>query len=1109
VSKLPLVSLRVGGQDEMALAVPPDRLAVFTFGAADGAVELRYRFGFTDDARPELQRRAPFACVLYRTERRWHFRSALARYYELFPEPFAPFAREQGGWFFAAPTGDLANPQHFHYHEGGPASWKEDDERGLGTYPYQESSSYTVSLAGDVLPKSYEEAIERFDGLAAQVAPAGWAPQQSLALDEAVKHSGARSLLADSGESGAWTGGRQVIAFDKPWTKPIIVRGFSRAENVGGAPDHDYSIYVDVCYAGGGYLFGQCATFATGTHDWQQGERLIEPTEPVAELRVYCLLRNHSGKAWFDDLHIGPADDPAVSWVLNPGFEEDEKRRDLQFVRDNVCYDEQGRYVVFITDNLSADVGPSRPMNLLRFTLNVDPDLPDSQERPAVAARQFEYYDRVFRDSPSVDGCYIDSVSAWCSRVLNTRRDQWRANDVPFTYYPGSFKVAAHGIYAMQDFLGTLQKRYHPLGKAVFTNIHVSLEAFPLYLVSDVPGIESSQFRDQDSLFFYRACSYHKPLLLLNFMNLHGLDRRDVAEEYHLNAAQWGEFPSTGRFVQEAYRGYGDVTHAYLPAIEELGAAGWEPVPLASGARAERFGREGAVYFTVRGPEEPAQETLLIEDGALARLGDDLAAFDAVRLAELPMEKREGGWALPLAHGAGEVRLVRIGPREAVAAWLLGRARAHAVNASRVRGAASATPGLAAAVEELSKAAEAPGEQLARRLTACRRALDRARAGLTGPDDDLYLLSQRREVLQAEQALAALAVFTGGATLGIQGTTLGLPGQALELTAEAGAPEGTSVRLVRFETGQGRDIVPDLAPSPAGLDLPPPTLRIEATAPQALHARAVFEVDTGDAKPWLVERVVNVYILPAAELSLSAASTTEAARSYRVRIERKPGVGALRLRASVTPEAPVEPASVEVAADRAEASFAVERRRDGLPRVVEVVAEDAKGSELARAEASHWDEPDRPEADLALASRGAKCTTDSDYPGGYRAATIVDGVTAVEGIHWTDRAWASRDNAQPHWVQIELAEPREVGEVRIYWSVEEGRVYSSERYSLVGLTEAGQVTLAEVEAGGQRTLTRLEVGPVRLKGLRIEQPAGGGPAVRPGIMWIREVCLLP
>jgi len=660
LSRLPLVSLRVKGEDRLALAVPPDKLAVFAFRQRGEAAELRFRFGFTTTAKRRLKMRAPFTCILYRAEPRWHFRSALERYYEFFPEPFTPFVREQGGWFFAAPVADLPNPQHFHYHEGGPACWRQDDERGLGTYPYRESSSATVSLAGDQLPKDHEEAMRRFAELAEVKVTEGWTPARSFRVDPEVKRSGQRSLLADGGETGAWAGGRQCVFLDPPSAAPIVVRGFSRADGVTGARDSNYSIFVDVCYAGGGYLFGQCATFAAGTHDWEEAQYVIKPAEPVRELRVYCLLRGRRGRAWFDDVRVGPAADPETNWLVNPGFEKEKTRDDLQYIRDNVCYDAQDRYVFFITDNVGADVKPTKPLNLLRFSLNVDPDVPDTEQRPAVAARQFRYYDGVFERDPSVDGCYIDSVSGWCSRVLNTRREHWPCNDAPFTYDLKTFRVAAHGRFAMFDYLRALQERYHPLGKAVFTNIHTDQASFPLYLVSDVPGIESSLYAQEYALFFHRACSYRKPLLLLNFMNIQGLDKRDMAELYHLNAAQWGEYPSTGRFVQRAYREYGDVTHAYVPAIKEISAAGWAPVPLASGARVERFAGADAVTFTVRAPQNGVAETLAIEPAAVAGLGDDLVAVDAVWLAELPVEARDGARLIRFTHGAGLLHVVRV-----------------------------------------------------------------------------------------------------------------------------------------------------------------------------------------------------------------------------------------------------------------------------------------------------------------------------------------------------------------------------------------------------------------------------------------------------------------
>lgn len=763
LSKLPLVSLQVGGADSLALAVPPDAECIFDFAPGPQGVRLRYRCGFTHDARPALRMRAPFACILYRTEPRWHFRSALDKYYRLFPEPFKPFIREVGGWFFANEPTNIPDPQHYKYFEGGPWGLEDAAERGLGTYPYQESSSWTVTLPGNKLPQSYEEAMQRFDALADAENLKAWSPQTSFELDSHVAHSGRRSLLAEAREAGVWVGARQSVFLDPAVTEPLVVRAYSKAERVTGDRNQDYSIYVDVCYASGAYLFGQCATFSPGTHDWEAAELVIAPQEPVKELRVYCLLRNRTGRAWFDDLHIGPADDPAVNWVANGGFEETERNADLQHVRDYVCVNSAGQNVVAITDNLSADVGPATPLNLLRFTLNVDPDLPSDAKRPSVAARQYASYDKLFAQHPHLAGAYIDSVSAWCYRVLNCRREHFAAHDAAFTYDPGNLQVGAPGRFAMTQFLRSLQDRYHPQGKAIFTNIHVNLEAFPLYLVSDVPGIESSQFQDLDSTFFYRACSFKKPVLLMNFINLHGLDKREVVEAFYQNAAQFGELPSTGRFVQEAYQMYGDLAHTWMPAICELARAGWEPVPLAAGGQVERFPGPAAVYFTQRALAGGELGALRIEPAALQELGSDLVAIDAVTLAEVPLVRDGEVLCATPQPGASQVSVVRVGPRAGVSTWLLGRARQHAVNAAQVRGNASRTPELAAAADALSHVPGASARQVVQHCQACTQALDAALASIAGADDDLFALSGRREVQQARQALAALVVLVTAA----------------------------------------------------------------------------------------------------------------------------------------------------------------------------------------------------------------------------------------------------------------------------------------------------------------------------------------------------------
>ncbi|HXP59790.1 MAG TPA: hypothetical protein VN829_04815, partial [Dongiaceae bacterium] len=85
---------------------------------------------------------------------------------------------------------------------------------------------------------------------------------------------------------------------------PLVVRGWSKAENVSGGADRDYSLYADLVYEDGSTLWGQTANFHAGTHDWEEREMTIVPEKPVKVLTVYCLLRRHSGRVWFDDVAV-------------------------------------------------------------------------------------------------------------------------------------------------------------------------------------------------------------------------------------------------------------------------------------------------------------------------------------------------------------------------------------------------------------------------------------------------------------------------------------------------------------------------------------------------------------------------------------------------------------------------------------------------------------------------------------------------------------------------------------------------------------------------------------------------------------------------------------
>ena len=255
-------------------------------------------------------------------------------------------------------------------------------------------------------------------------------------------------------------------------------------------------------------------------------------------------------------------------------------------------------------------------MNLLRFTLNTT-DLRRGRTTPPWR-HEVELFDRMPRDF-RLAACTSTRRSLFPGAHTDRDRNDALFNDA------GRKRVAAAGLFGTR-LPRRLQHRYNPMGKLIFTNIHCSHDAFPLYLVSDVPGTRAAS--SAATTLFYRACSYCKPLLLMN-LSIDGLDQRAVAEDFHLNAAFWGEIPSTGRFVQRAYQEYGDVTHAYLPTIRELAAAGWQPVSLCRGPRAERFagGDADAVMWTVRRlAGQP--DVLNLEAEALAGMSDDLVAME-------------------------------------------------------------------------------------------------------------------------------------------------------------------------------------------------------------------------------------------------------------------------------------------------------------------------------------------------------------------------------------------------------------------------------------------------------------------------------------------------
>lgn len=107
------------------------------------------------------------------------------------------------------------------------------------------------------------------------------------------------------GAGSADMGISQQVTLNQTQPQTIIISGSSKAENVSGSPDSDYSLYIDALYQDGTPQYGIVKPFATGTHDWQHLQYSFVPDKPIKSLMFHALFRgSHTGQVWFRNLSL-------------------------------------------------------------------------------------------------------------------------------------------------------------------------------------------------------------------------------------------------------------------------------------------------------------------------------------------------------------------------------------------------------------------------------------------------------------------------------------------------------------------------------------------------------------------------------------------------------------------------------------------------------------------------------------------------------------------------------------------------------------------------------------------------------------------------------------
>src|SRR3569833_517777 len=132
------------------------------------------------------------------------------------------------------------------------------------------------------------------------VAVNAWTPYGTgYAIDYVEQHTGAQCLRCDSADATSIHGAVCNITLDQLVPTTIVLSGWSKAEEVGGAPDLDYSLYVDTQYVDGSFLYAKLAPFDIGTHDWQKRKLVFLLVFLVLLFVVFVIFRHQTDTVWF------------------------------------------------------------------------------------------------------------------------------------------------------------------------------------------------------------------------------------------------------------------------------------------------------------------------------------------------------------------------------------------------------------------------------------------------------------------------------------------------------------------------------------------------------------------------------------------------------------------------------------------------------------------------------------------------------------------------------------------------------------------------------------------------------------------------------------------
>ena len=116
-----------------------------------------------------------------------------------------------------------------------------------------------------------------------------------------------------------------------------MVSAWSQPEGVAGIKDDGYSLYIDITYTDGSNEWGYILSFDPSDPNWQRRYALVNRSKPISQMNVYCMLRGHKGRAYFDDVVVAPLRDFGCACISGEMYMPSKARSCVPCPKGKMC----------------------------------------------------------------------------------------------------------------------------------------------------------------------------------------------------------------------------------------------------------------------------------------------------------------------------------------------------------------------------------------------------------------------------------------------------------------------------------------------------------------------------------------------------------------------------------------------------------------------------------------------------------------------------------------------------------------------------------------------------------------------------------------------------